>query len=465
MTESIHFVTGKLAAPALTDQVQRAAASVAFEYSIDVLPITVAALMTPAWIAKHISIPEQTTRILIPGYCDGDLSPLRALTDVPITPGPKDLRALGDFLGAPELAKNDYGKHTIEILAEINHAPRRSMHDILNIADAMRRDGADVIDLGCDPDARWEQVGQCVTELRQSGHRVSIDSFDPEEVADATACGAELVLSVNQQNREQAVDWGVEVVVVPDDPGAMDSFHDTVQFLAKHDVPFRLDPILEPIGFGFARSLGRYLEIRKRYPEAPMMMGIGNLTELTDCDSAALNAMLIGFCQETGIHSVLTTEVIPWARSSIRECAAARELMHYAITNRSLPKRTDTRLIMLRDDRVYAHGDRTLEELARRITDHSIRIFAEAGKIHAMTRGFHAWNSDPFELMQSLQEHCGQRLDASHAFYLGFEMAKAATALTLGKQYTQDEALDWGLLTQPEHHERSRRTSHPRPEK
>ena len=29
-------------------------------------------------------------------------------------------------------------------------------------------------------------------------------------------------------------------------------------------------------------------------------------------------------------------------------------------------------------------------------------------------------------------------------------MAKAATALALGKNYRQDEALDWGLLTLPE---------------
>jgi hypothetical protein len=29
-------------------------------------------------------------------------------------------------------------------------------------------------------------------------------------------------------------------------------------------------------------------------------------------------------------------------------------------------------------------------------------------------------------------------------------MAKAVTALTLGKDYRQDQALDWGHLTQPE---------------
>ena len=41
-------------------------------------------------------------------------------------------------------------------------------------------------------------------------------------------------------------------------------------------------------------------------------------------------------------------------------------------------------------------------------------------------------------------------LDPSHAFYLGYEFAKAVTALTLGKAYTQDRALRWGFLTVPE---------------
>ena len=41
-------------------------------------------------------------------------------------------------------------------------------------------------------------------------------------------------------------------------------------------------------------------------------------------------------------------------------------------------------------------------------------------------------------------------IDPSHAFYLGYEMAKAITALTLGKNYTQDQALRWGFATREE---------------
>jgi hypothetical protein len=47
-----------------------------------------------------------------------------------------------------------------------------------------------------------------------------------------------------------------------------------------------------------------------------------------------------------------------------------------------------------------------------------------------------------------------RNVDPSHAFYLGFELAKALTALTLNKRYEQDEALRWGMHTRPEKHHR-----------
>ena len=37
-------------------------------------------------------------------------------------------------------------------------------------------------------------------------------------------------------------------------------------------------------------SLERYAEVRRRYPDAEMLMGIGNLTELTAADSTGVNA-------------------------------------------------------------------------------------------------------------------------------------------------------------------------------
>jgi dihydropteroate synthase len=291
-----------------------------------------------------------------------------------------------------------------------------------------------------------------VDALWSRGWKVSVDSFDPVEVGLAVEAGADLVLSVNATNREHAPDWGVEVVAIPDVPGTLEGLDETLAFLDGHRVPFRVDPILEPVGFGFAKSLARYVQARERWPEARMLMGIGNLTELTDVDSAGVNTLLVGFCQELGITSVLTTAVIPWARTSVVEVDLARRLAYHAVTRRTLPKRLEPRLVALRDPEVLRFGPEALAEMAAGVKDPNWRIFAEDGQIHAFNHGHYLVDTDPFLLFERMGV-----TDASHAFYLGYELMKAKTALTLGKSYRQDQALRWGYLTEPEVSHRSRR--------
>ena len=453
----IHFVTGRLAAQALQEVVAQLAPKVPFDYSIQVLNITVAALMTTAWVARRIAPPPQATEVLLPGYCQGDLALVQQATGLPVARGPKDLRQLPEFFGRKPA--EDYGDWDIQILAEINYAPRLTIDEVVRQAEALARDGADLIDLGSEPGRRWTNVADYVQALRDRGLRVSIDSFDPREIEPAVRAGAELVLSVNKSNLEAAPDWGVEVVVVPDEPGSLAGLERSLEYLTARGVPVRLDPILEPIGFGFAESLHRYWEVRRRWPEAEMLMGIGNLTELTDADSAGVNVLLLGFCQELGIRSVLTTQVIPWAQSSVRECDLARRLVHYAVTRRTLPKRLEPRLVLLRDTSYVPPTEEYLEQLARGIRDPNYRIFARPEGIHLVSAGLHLVDDDPFVLFEKLLATGPKNIDAAHAFYLGYEMAKAQTARTLGKNYRQDESLDWGFLTRPEvsHQERKKR--------
>jgi len=446
----IHFVTGKLAEHSLRQVLERLAPRAGFDCTMQVLNITVAALMTTPWIARRLEVPEGTSRVLIPGSCRGPLEVFAEVTPVPVERGPEDLRCLDEFFGQQSRDRSDYGAFDIEIIAEINHAPRLAAADLLAEARRLTAAGADRIDIGCDPGSVWGGVGDAVRMLVAEGFAVSIDSFEPREIAAAVRGGASLVLSVNSTNVAAAADWGCEVVVVPDVPATMAGFDETVERLAQEGVPFRLDPVLEPIGFGFAASLGRYLDVRRRHPDAEMMMGVGNLTELTDVDSAGVNALLIGFCQETGIRSVLTTEVIHWAASSVRECDLARRLAWHAITHRTLPKHVEPRLITLRAGKPQAHGQETLDHIAEAIRDPNFRVFAERGEIHLVGAGLHLQSRDPFALFKQLEAAGRTDVDPSHAFYLGYEMAKAVTALTLGKDYRQDQALDWGHLTQPE---------------
>jgi dihydropteroate synthase len=417
------------------------------------LPISVAALMTPKWVARHLEVAEGIDRVILPGNCRGDLTAIteKARGSV-VEPGPYDLRDLPGYFGQEGPRNAGYGPYSIEILAEINHAPRLDRSDLCTVAEHLAAQGANVIDLGCDPGATWSQVGETVAVLRDKGLRVSIDSFDPTEVALAVSAGAELVLSVNSSNRSIARDWGVEVVAIPDRPGSLDGLDDTVEFLTRAGVPFRIDPILEPIGFGFAASLERYFEVRRRYPDAAMMMGVGNLTELTDVDSAGVNTILAGLCEELKIRSVLTTNVINWARSSIKELDLARRLVHHAVTKHTLPKHVEPRLITLRDPKVVDFGAGNLAELQRRIRDPNWRIFAEGGTIYALNNTRLLNDPDPFVLFDQMGVS-----DPSHAFYLGYELMKAKTALTLSKSYRQDQSLEWGFLTEPEVSHRGRR--------
>lgn len=453
MGQHIHFVTGRLAEFSLRQVLADLAPRVGFDYSVEVLGITVAALMTTEWVARRLHVPAGTSRVVLPGYCQGDVNLVAAVVGVPVELGPRDLRRLPEFFGdAPRNA--DYGAYDIQILAEINHAPRLQLVDVLAEAERLRQAGADLIDLGCDPGSEWSAVGEAVRALKDAGHRVSIDSMRAGEIATAVRAGAELVLSVNASNRQAAPDWGCPVVAVPEEPSTLAGLDATIEYLADRGVPLLIDPILEPIGFGFAASLGRYLEVRRRYPDAEMLMGIGNLTELTDADSAPINVLLLGFCQELGIRSVLTTQVINWARTSVRECDLARRLVHYAQTHRSLPKRLEPRLVMLRDAELLSYDAGMFERMAREIKDANYRLYAHEGQVHAVTAGTHLSDADPFALFERCQSAAGKSIDAAHAFYLGYEMCKAVTALRLGKEYRQDEALDWGFLTLPEQHHR-----------
>ncbi len=452
--ERILFITGKLAEPALRKVVADLAPKAHFYAEIAVMPITVAALLTTSWIARHIQWPSGIQRVILPGFCRGELDELNAPQGVIVERGPKDLRDLPEHFGKRRAAPKDYGQFDIEILAEINHAPQRPLAEILRLAQSMRADGADVIDLGCDPGSTWSGLADAVRALRHEGMRVSIDSFNPQEVTAGLQAGAELVLSVNSSNCEQACYWSrdfphAEFVVIPDTPSDLVNLDATVARLSEHAVRLRLDPILEPIGYGFAESLVRYHTVRQRYPQAEMMMGVGNLTELTDVDSAGVNTLLLGFCQELGIRSVLTTQVIPWCRSCVRELDLARRLVFYAVRERTLPKHVEPNLVLLRDPKVHEMGAEAIRELAQRITDRNYRIFAERGELHLLNGERHLIGDDPFDLFAEVLRS-DAKMDASHAFYLGYEMAKAVTALTLGKEYRQDQALRWGFLTREE---------------
>jgi dihydropteroate synthase len=439
------FVTGRLAEPALRRVLEAMAPP--FEAVVAVMKITVAALMTTPWIARFLDVPSGTDLVLLPGLVEGDTDVLRQRFDVPVEKGPKDLREIPQYFGRAQAAP-DYGAYDIEILAEINNAPKLSRESIRAAADYFRASGADLIDIGCTPGVPFPTLGDVVRELRGAGMRVSVDSFDPGEIRTAVEAGAELVLSVNGSNLDVARELkgsGARVVAIPDLGESIETLPATIEALERWNVGYLIDPVIEPIGFGFTASLERYAEAHRRYPDAGQMMGVGNITELTSADTTGVNALLLAICQETGVRAVLTTEVIPWARGAVREVDVARRLMYHAVRHRTLPKNVDDRLVTVKDPEILAYDEAELRQLHHAVTDSNFRIFTDRTTITV-------FNNEIFVRGTDIQEIFGQLGvdEATHAFYLGRELARAKLAITLGKTYRQEGALRWGYLTPPD---------------
>jgi dihydropteroate synthase len=439
------FVTGKLAEPALRRVLHEMQPP--FEARVAVMKITVAALMTTPWIARFLQVPPDTDLVLIPGLCEGDVELLRERFGVQVEKGPKDLRQIPRYFGQA-VAAADYGSYRIEILAEINNAPRLPREHILAAADYFRSSGADLIDVGCTPGLPFPDLGEVVRALRGGGMRVSIDSLEPEEIRAAVEAGAEMVLSVNRSNLEVARELrgsGATVVVIPDLGEGIDTLAPSIEALERWGIPYLIDPIIEPIGFGFMASLERYAEVRRRYPEAGQLMGIGNITELTSADTTGVNAVLIAICEELGVRAVLTTEVIAWARGAVKEIDIARRLMHHAISRRTIPKGVDDRLLTVKDPEILEYDEAELRRLHAEVRDPNFRIFADRKTITVFNDSIFVRGDDIQRIFSQLGVD-----EATHAFYLGRELMKAKLAITLGKTYRQEGALAWGYLTPPD---------------
>ena len=436
------FVTGQLAKESLTRTLETMRP--AFSWSVAALKVKVAALLTTETLKRNLKPGPDDGVIYLPGLCQADAAALAAHFDRPVRKGPKDLRDLPEFFGGAGEGYDPAGAHDLTLLAEINDVHRLDDRALLARAARYRGDGADVIDLGCSPEHPLPDLGRRVRLLRAEGHRVSVDTFDEREALDGDAAGAEFLLSLNRSNMALAGRLSATVVVIPDAGGGLPSLlHNVAEARRRGARRVIADPVLDPIPFGFAASLGRYLEARKALPDVELLMGVGNLTELTMADSTGVNALLCGLMTEIGVRYALTTEVAEWARGSVREIDCGRRLLHYAASRRTQPKGYDGRLLTTRDRKVRRPSESDLRDLHARVADRNFRIETDGEAVYV-------FNRDRFLRLTDVRDafpRLGVEEDASHAFYLGRELMKADLARRLGKKYIQGEPLDWGYLS------------------
>ena len=297
--------------------------------------------------------------------------------------------------------------------------------------------GADLIDVGCDPGGPWAGVAETVRALKDAGHRVSIDSLDPREIAPAVRARHELVLSVNSTNREAALDWGCRWFVVPDVPETLAGLDETVEFLATAGVRLPSTPSSSPSASA-SPAAGRYLTVRS-LSRCRNDDGHRQPPELTDADSAAsINVLLLEAAARNSASAASSPRGSSTGLAAACECDLGRRLAHYAVKHRSLPKHVEPEA---RDTRPRCSNSATNNSIAcREIKDQNYRLFAEGGKLHIVGRAA-SHGHRRVRTFRALLSQGVTNVDANHAFYLGYELAKAATAcLTLGKHYRQDQA-------------------------
>ena len=445
--ERLLFVTGRLARPRLEAVLAKMAPE--FEYEILDIGVKVAALMTEPILLNRLPRPLAASRVILPGRCRADLDRLAAAFGVRFERGPDEVKDLPAYFGKgggpPDLSGYD-----LRIFAEIVDASALSLDALAARAGRLRAAGADVIDLGCLPDTPFPQLENAVRRLKSEGFAVSVDSADGGELRRGAAAGADYLLSLTEHTLDLA--GSARPVLIPATHGDLDSLLRADEAARARGLKPILDPILDPIHFGFAESLARYRELRARLPEAQMMMGTGNLTELTEADSAGVTAMLLGICSELNITSVLTVQVSPHTRRTIEEHDAARRMMFAARRDQSLPKGYGRALLQVHDRAPFPNTPHEIAAAAAEVKDRNYRIEVAADGVHVFNKDGHWIAQDAFSLFDKLQVE----RDGAHAFYLGAELQKAEIAFALGKRYVQDEPLDWGVAADRPAEDRTR---------
>jgi dihydropteroate synthase len=434
------FLTGRLAEPRLRRLLDGLGEAAPFTWDIANIGVKVAALMTEPIVLRRLPRPVEADRVVFPGRAGLDAGRLSEAFGVRFERGPDEIADLPRFLGLRGKPA-DLSRYDIRIFAEIVDAAALPPGALLARAEAERAQGADVVDIGCMPGTPFPHLEDTIVRLKAAGFRVSVDSGNPEELRRGALAGADFLLSLTEATLGVADGTAAVPVLIPATHGDLDSLVRAAEMARARGMPCLLDPILDPIHFGFTVSLGRYAALRERLPDAEILMGTGNLTELTDADSSGVTAVLLGICSELNIRNVLIVQVSPHTRRTVAEHDLARRLMHAARVNDDLPRGYTEGLLQVHDRRPYTLSAADIAQEAAQVRDNNYRIATAADGVHVFNGRVHEVGTEALAFFPAL----GVESDGAHAFYLGTELMKAEIAHRLGKRYAQDEPLNWGV--------------------
>lgn len=371
---------------------------------VHVAPVDLASLLSPEMIAKGIK--KRHKMIIVPGLVKADLRQIEKETGVAAFKGPRDIADLAlllENIGSIKLSKDvpadgrlaefknknaleeigrvnsaSYAKKMlkkpgnisignlaagkgfpIRVVSEIVDVGGKSLSEVKRIAKYYVKSGADVIDLGFNEE-NPEKIREVVPALRELNVPLSIDTMEEKNIECAIDEGIDLILSFDDVLIKKFKNVAAGAVILPMKGGVIpDDPIERVEILGKNLALAEkrgfsrviADPVLKPINFGLADSIVAYRLFGIENPDVPMLVGIGNVTELTDADSVGINAVLCGLASECGADLVFTTEASNKTKGSVSELATASKMMYLARMRGSPPKDLGLDLLNLKKKR------------------------------------------------------------------------------------------------------------------
>ena len=512
------MVTGRAASKLVEEYASRSGA----DFEVYVMPHEVAALIPPREIAKRLR--EEGVKgfdlILVPGLISGDVSIIEREVGIPTFRGPvhaADLPHVLSMLDKVELSKVDpackvlrmsrevedqkalsaveeelasralfdiagvpIAKGSLRVVAEVTSASTKGIDATVDEAWRYKSYGADVIDIGMTAgESKPDVASRLVRAVKEKVEGpVSIDTTDPSEIMAAVEAGADLVISVDRGTLEDLEDLprDVAVVVIPTDvksgyyPSSIDEKVESLERAVDEarSMGFKkviADPILSPpLQPSFLESLVAYYVFAKRRPDVPMLMGVGNVTELMDVDSLGVNGLIAAIAAELDASLLLTTEASNKTKGCVRELCIATKMAKLSKRERRLMKDLSLSLLSLKEKRdltvppMVAEGCEVVRASSGRARAHDpagyVKVTLDKGRGVIIASHFRAGKATCIIEGSRAEEVCNELIarglvtTLSHAAYIGKELYKAELALKLGKSYVQDEELDFGFIVE-----------------
>lgn len=497
------FVTGKLA--------ESRARDIASKYGCRVFVASTegASLIKPRAVAeglmKHRSLLEGLDLILVPGLMRGDISKIEEETGIKTFKGPRDiadlevvLRSLdeiklskevpADLLLAGKLEKkateelkkvraSEYIRvkmrnprnfmigalpvgpdFPMRVIAEIVGADELSKDAVMERAEYYLREGADIIDIGMNND-NPERAAELVALLKKLGVPVSIDTMEEGNIEGALEAGVDLILSFDRDLLLEFRDIATPSVVIPRKGSIPAQPEERIMVMTENIELARkrgferviADLVLQPLTLGLVDSLAAYRGFSKKY-EVPILMGIGNVTELLDADSPGINALLCGAAAEIGADLLFTTEAGDKTVGCVTELSRAVKMMYLSRKRGSIPKDLGIDLLILKEKKIRRNViDEDIIRNIEKINARSKNLISMDKKgyfkifVDKKINCIHYYKNTPHLSIigQNAREICdtiyalGLIADVGHAMYLGRELAKAEEALRYRRSYHQ----------------------------